>query len=88
MQNDEHITQAQKENLDIPPFLKRNKDSSMMTNTEHAPAETSDDGVAREPEITLEMILGQIKRLSDKRDEIQATLSGLKKQAQKMIGAL
>ena len=45
---------------------------------------------AKEPpsEITIDMIMEQIKKLSAKRDEITVTLSGLKKQAQRMIGQL
>lgn len=40
------------------------------------------------PEITLEMLLEQIKRLSAKRDEITETIGGLKRNAQRMIGRL
>lgn len=58
-----------------------------MTHAEHSvPKDTPEIVEEPQPEITLEMVLEQIKKLSVKRDEIQATLSGLKKQAQSMIG--
>ena len=59
----------------IPLFLNRMKGHDMSE--EEQPQE-----------VTLEMILEQIKKLSAKKDEIQKTLSGLKKQAQKMIGGI
>lgn len=72
------------DDLSIPAFLdKRNKENNVTTHT--APVETPPEP---QPEITLDMIMEQIKKLSAKRDEIQVTLSGLKKQAQKIIGSL
>lgn len=59
----------------IPEFLNRLKGNAVSE--EEQPKE-----------VTLEMILEQIKKLSAKKEEIQKTLSGLKKQAQRMIGGI
>ena len=59
----------------IPEFLNRLKGN--VVSEEEQPKE-----------VTLEMILEQIKKLSAKKEEIQKTLSGLKKQAQRMIGGI
>lgn len=91
MLNAENATQDETENLTIPAFLdKRNKVGSPQDLGEciQILANSKPPEAAPEPEITLDMVLEQIKKLSVKRDEIQATLSGLKKQAQKMVGSL
>jgi hypothetical protein len=72
----------------MPTFLQRNKENN-VTHAEHSvPKDTPE--ITQDPpqEITIDMLMEQIKKLSAKRDEIQVTLSGLKKQAQSMIGRL
>ncbi|MGB9154378.1 MAG: hypothetical protein WCD70_14965 [Alphaproteobacteria bacterium] len=60
-----------------------------MPHIEHTqPKDTPEIIQEPQPEITIDMIMEQIKKLSAKRDEITTMLSGLKKQAQRMIGQL
>lgn len=78
--------------LTPPAFLKRTKETPMnkqeFRNGKHPSEPNMMNPDSPIEEITLEMILEQIKKLSAKRDEIQATLTGLKKQARKMVGSL
>ena len=75
--------------LTIPEFLQRKPKGNHMR-AEDTQAATGKPLHEEAPaqEITIDMLMEQIKRLSAKRDEIQATLSGLKKQLQKMVGKL
>jgi hypothetical protein len=60
--------------LDIPQSLRR----------QH----TGEPAPEAETEIGLDQILATIKDLSKKREDITATISGLKKRAQKIVGSL
>lgn len=78
------ITDDQKAELEIPQFLKRK--GQPMTHAEHsAPKDTPE---LPQETVTLEMLMEQIKKLSAKKDELQTTITALKKQAQRLVGAL